>query len=134
MTTGSFYYYYNYKTLLWWEQRWCSYESTRLPPTWLGLKSRRRRHIWHEFVVGSLPCLKRFSSSGTVVFPSPQKSTLSKSNLIHNEWTHFNEFLRTPKYLVGKQIKLRFELQLHMWQPRSFIITFVRRYHLRRTT
>ena len=30
--------------------------------------------------------------------------------------------------------KLHFELQLHMWQPRSFIITFVRRYHLRRTT
>ena len=32
-------------------------ESTRLPPMWPGdFKSRRRRHMWVEFVVGSLPC------------------------------------------------------------------------------
>ena len=41
-------------------QGWRSGESTRLPPMWPGFKSRRRRHMWVEFVVGSLPCSKRF--------------------------------------------------------------------------
>ena len=27
--------------------------------------------MWVEFVVGSLPCSERFSSTGTPVFPSP---------------------------------------------------------------
>ena len=26
-------------------------ESTRLPPMWPGFKSRRRRHMWVEFVL-----------------------------------------------------------------------------------
>ena len=38
------------------EQGWRSGESTRLPPMWPGFKSRRRRHMWVEFVVGSLLC------------------------------------------------------------------------------
>ena len=38
------------------EQAWRSGESTRLPPMWPGFKSRRRSHMWVEFVVGSLPC------------------------------------------------------------------------------
>ena len=29
---------------------------------WPGFKSRRRCHMWVEFVVGSLPCSKRFFS------------------------------------------------------------------------
>ena len=37
-------------------------ESTRLPPKLPGFKSRRRRHMWVEFVVGSLLCSKRFFS------------------------------------------------------------------------
>ena len=43
---------------------WRSGESARLPPMWPGFKSRRRRHMWVEFVVGSTP-----------VFPTPQKPT-----------------------------------------------------------
>ena len=35
-------------------------ESTRLPPMWPMFKSRRRRHMWVEFVVGSLLCSERF--------------------------------------------------------------------------
>ena len=35
-------------------------ESTRLPPMWPGFKSRRRHHMWVDFVVGSLPCSVRF--------------------------------------------------------------------------
>ena len=36
------------------EQGWCSGESTRLPLMWPGFDSRTRRHLWVEFVVGSL--------------------------------------------------------------------------------
>ena len=39
---------------------WPSGESTRLPPVWSGFKSRRRRHMWVKFVIGSLPCSERF--------------------------------------------------------------------------
>ena len=31
-----------------------------LLPMWPGFKSWRRRHMWVEFVVGSLPCSERF--------------------------------------------------------------------------
>ena len=37
-------------------------ESTRLPPMWPGVKSRRRRHMWVEFVVRFLLCSERFFS------------------------------------------------------------------------
>ena len=58
-------------------------ESTRLPPMWPGFKSWRQRHMWVEFVVGSLRCSERFFSvySG---FPSPQKPTFSNSNSTRN--------------------------------------------------
>ena len=49
----------------------------RLPPMWPGLQFRRRRHMWVEFVVGSLLCSERFFLS-TPVFPSPQKPHISK--------------------------------------------------------
>ena len=53
----------------------CSGESIRLPPTWPGFDSRSRRHMWVEFVVGSLLAPRGFSS-GTPVFPFPQIPTL----------------------------------------------------------
>ena len=43
-------------------QGWPSGESARLPPMWPGFKSRRRRHMWIEFVVGSLLYSERFFS------------------------------------------------------------------------
>ena len=42
------------------EQGWRSGESSRLPLMWFGFKSRRRRHLWVEFVVSSPPCFERF--------------------------------------------------------------------------
>ena len=42
------------------EQGWRSGESTRLPPMWPGFESWRRRHMWVEFVVGSILCSDRF--------------------------------------------------------------------------
>ena len=48
-------------------QGWCSGESTRFPPMWLGFDSQIRRHMWVEFV-GSLLCTERFSP-GTPASP-----------------------------------------------------------------
>ena len=42
-----------------------------------GSKSRRRRHMWVEFVVGSLLCSERFFS-GYSGFPLSSKTNISK--------------------------------------------------------
>ena len=44
---------------------------------WPGFKSRRRRHTWVEFVVGSLLCSERFLS-GYSGFPLSSKTNISK--------------------------------------------------------
>ena len=44
---------------------------------WPGFKSRRGRHMWVEFVVGSLPCSERFFS-GYSGFPLSSKTSISK--------------------------------------------------------
>ena len=59
-------------------------ESARPPPMWPGFKSRRRRHMWVEFVVGSLLCSDWFCP-GTPVFPSLQKPTFPNSNSTRNQ-------------------------------------------------
>ena len=60
-----------------WSKGWRSGESARLPPMWPGFKSRRRRHMWVEIIVGSLPCSERFFTwySG---FPLSLKTNTSK--------------------------------------------------------
>ena len=59
-------------------------ESTRLPSMWPGFKSRRRRHMWVEFVVGSLLCCERFFS-GYSGFPLSSKTNISNSNSTRNQ-------------------------------------------------
>ena len=59
------------------EQAWQSGESTRLPPMCPWFDSRTRRHMWVEFVVGSLPCSKRFFF-GYSGFPLSLKTNISK--------------------------------------------------------
>ena len=59
--------------------------GARFPPMWPGFKSRRRRHMWVEFVVGSLLCSERGFSPGTPVFPSPEKPTFPNSNSTRNQ-------------------------------------------------
>ena len=56
---------------------WRSGESARLPPMWPGFNSRRRRHMWVEFVVGSFHYSQRFSS-GYFGFPLSSKTNTSK--------------------------------------------------------
>ena len=58
-------------------KRWRSGGSARLPPMWPGFKSRRRRHMWVEFVVGSLLCSERFFS-GYSGFPLSSETSISK--------------------------------------------------------
>ena len=44
------------------EQGWRSGESAYLPPMWPGFDSRTWRHLWVEFVIGSLLCSERYFS------------------------------------------------------------------------
>ena len=90
------------------EQGWCSGESTHLPPMWPGFDSWTRRHMCVEFVVGSLLCSERFFSrySG---FPLSSKTNISKFQFDPGMHGHvLNEFLRTPKCSMGKQITFTF--------------------------
>ena len=48
---------------------------------WPGFNSRRRRHMWVEFVVGSLPCSERFFS-GYSGFPLSSKTNISKFQFV----------------------------------------------------
>ena len=59
------------------ERGWRSGESARLPPMCPGFDSQTRRHMWVEFVVGSLLCSKRFFS-GYSGFPLSSKTNISK--------------------------------------------------------
>ena len=48
---------------------WRSGESARLPPVWPGFDSWTQRHMWVEFVVGSLLAPRGFSAGAPVFFP-----------------------------------------------------------------
>ena len=52
---------------------WRSGERARFPPMWPGFKSWRQRHMWVEFVVGSLLSSERFFS-GYYGFPLSSKT------------------------------------------------------------
>ena len=80
------------------EQEWRSGESTRLPPMWPGFKSRRRRHMWVEFVVGSLPCSERFYS-GYSGFP-----LFSKANIFKFQFDQKSGRRRTTMWMCYLQI------------------------------
>ena len=65
-----------------------------------------------EFLLLVLSLAPRGLSPGTPVFPSPEEPTLRNFNSMWNAGTSFNEFLRTPKCSVGKQItNLRLQIR-----------------------
>ena len=82
------------------EQGWRSDESTRLPPMWPGFKSRRRRHMWVEFVVGSLPCSERFFS-GYSGFPLSLKTNTFKFQFDLERTDTFQRVLMNSLVLRG---------------------------------
>ena len=92
------------------EQGWRSGESARLPPMWPGCNSRRRRHIWVEFVVGSLPCSERFFS-GYSGFPLSSKTNTSKFQ--------FDLERTKTSCVVGKQTIYNFYFLLHLYHHRT---------------
>ena len=57
-------------------------------PMWAGFDSRTRRHMWVEFIVGSLLCSERFFSrySG---FPLSSKTNISKFQFDPGMHGHF---------------------------------------------
>ena len=57
------------------EQGWRGGENARLPPMWPGFNSRRRSHMWVEFVVWSLLCSERFFSGYSGFLLSPKTNT-----------------------------------------------------------
>ena len=77
---------------------WRSGESARLPPMWPGFKSRRRRHMWVEFVVGSLPCSQTFFSA-YCGFPLSSKTKISKFQFDHKSGTR-----RTTLWVCNLQL------------------------------
>ena len=79
------------------EKGWRSGETTRLPPMWPGFESWRRRHMWGEFVVGSLPCSERFFSGYSGFLLSKLKFDLGRTDA-------FLRVLYERKCSVGKQI------------------------------
>ena len=77
------------------------------------------RHIWVEFVVGSLPCLApRGFSPGTPIFPSPQKPTFPNSNSIWFIVKHFIVSLCLG-WLRKHYLCLTLNLHLHLHNPES---------------
>ena len=66
-----------YFTRLRWLQGWRSGESARLPPMCPGFDSQTQRHMWVEFVVGSLLCSESFFF-GYSGFPLSSKTNISK--------------------------------------------------------
>ena len=82
------------------EQGWRSGESARLPQMWPGFDSRTRRHMWVEFVVGSLLCSKRFLSgfSGSLLF---SKTNISNSNSILECMVFLNKFFLGDPWVIN---------------------------------
>ena len=75
----------------------------RLPSMWPGFVSWRRRHMWVEFVVGFLPCTKRFFS-GYFAFPFSFKTNTFKFQFDLEPTDMFQRVLNNSQVFVGKQI------------------------------
>ena len=81
---------------------------------WAAFKSRRRRHMWIELVVSSLPCsevfLRILQFFGLNSKINTSKSLPSSNSIWTNTRTALNDSLRTLTCLVGKQIAVFFGL------------------------
>ena len=80
---------------------WRSGESTRLSPMWPGFESWRRRHMWVEFVVGSLHSSERFFS-GYSGFPLFLKTNIYEFQFDRERTDTFQWVLMNSLVLRGK--------------------------------
>ena len=94
----------------WW-QGWRSGESAHLPPMWPGFDSRTRRHMWVEFVVGSLLCSERFFSEYSG-FPLSLKTNISKFQF--NIGTHRHFWKSSCELLGAPCVEKFFTVTLHL--------------------
>ena len=77
---------------------------------WPGFDSWTRLDMWVESVVGSLLCSERFFSEYSG-FSLSLKTNISKFQFDPGMHGHIlNEFLRTPRCSVGKQITFTFTI------------------------
>ena len=105
------------------EQGWCSSESTCLPPVWPGFESWRRRHMWVEFVVGSLPCSERFFS-GYSGFPLSLKTNTFKIPIrsgMHGHVSMSSYKLLSDPWVNKLQLN-KLQLQLQKDLIKSFVV------------
>ena len=84
------------------EQGWCKVESTLPPPMWPRFESWRWHHMWVEFVVGFLPCSKRFVSWYSRFPPLLKKQHFQISIQSGTHRLGFNEFYATSKCMCSK--------------------------------
>ena len=83
---------------------------------WPGFDCRTRRHMWVEFVVGSLPCSERFFS-GYSGFPSPQKPIFPNSNSIWNCQALYHERLARVIAQALPVFDIKFDLYFYILLP-----------------
>ena len=98
------------------EHGWHSFESGCLPPMCPGFDSRTRRHMWAEFVVGSLLCSERFFPRYSGFSPLLKNRRFQIPIRSWNARAFLNEFLWTPWCFVGKQITY---IQRHSRETKS---------------
>ena len=72
---------------------------------WPGFESWRRRHMWVEFVVGSLSCSERFFSGYSGV-PLSLKTNTFKLQFDLERTDTFQRVLMNSLRSVGKQITI----------------------------
>ena len=99
------------RVVQWWEYS---------PPTNVArFKSRRRRHMWVEFVVGSLPCSERFFS-GCSGFPLSSKTNISKFQFDQESGRR-----RTTMWMCYLQIVIYFYLFIIYFTGLRVLVSFV---------
>ena len=84
---------------------WHNGESTRLPPMWPGFKSQHRRHMWVEFVVGSLLCSEGFFFHCALRFSLLLKNQHCQITIRPRIWytrNHFMDVLPLNQYVFLK--------------------------------
>ena len=74
-----------------------------------GFKSQCQRHMWVEFVIGSLPCSERFFS-GYSGFPLSSKTNISKFQFDQQSGRR-----RTPEWMCYRQIVVYFIHSFIYW-------------------
>ena len=86
-------------------------------PMWPGFQSRRQRHMWVEFVVGSLLCSERFFS-GYSGFPLSSKTNIFKFQFDHKSGTR-----KTTLRVCYRQLSFYLFICIYLFTTVFIVIT-----------